>query len=182
MMVLKQALNKYHSRLTLDFLAGLIDGDGSFNVTFQIKPYKRVRVNFTVVQSCREVLNELKTFFSCGNVYDLPSNASRFQVENVDILLNYIKPVLDKLKLNTYKSEMYLIAMKVCEIIKLKGNKSNDSLKEIIELAYNSNKLGKRRRISKEELLAKLERQDNSIMSKGLKNYYLPKLDLKLKV
>lgn len=61
--------------LSLDFVVGLIDGDGSFNVSFQHKPYRRVRANFTIVQetACRELLNELKTFFGCGNVYDLRS-------------------------------------------------------------------------------------------------------------
>jgi hypothetical protein len=58
-------------------------------------------------------------------------------------------------KLNTYKAESYNIAIKVCEIIKNKGYKTDDAFKEIIELAYNSNKSGKRRRISKEEFLRK---------------------------
>ena len=146
------------SPLSLGFIAGLIDGDGSFNVTFQIKPYRRVRVNFTVVQesSCKELLYELKSYFSCGAVYDLPSAASRFHVENVDLILNNIKPVLDKVQLNTYKAEYYNIAIKVCEIIRAKGYKRDDDFKEIVELAYNSNLLGKRRRISKEEFLKKI--------------------------
>ena len=144
--------------LTLEFIAGLIDGDGSFNVSFQIKPYRRVRVNFTVVQesSCKELLYELKSYFSCGSVYDLPSAASRYQVENVDLILNNIKPVMDKVILNTYKAESYNIAIKVCEIIRTKGYKTDDALHEIIELAYDSNKSGKRRRISKEEFIKKI--------------------------
>lgn len=156
------------SNLSLDFLAGLIDGDGSFNVAFQIKPYRRVRVNFTVVQetSCKGVLDELKSYFSCGNVYSLPSAANRYQVENVDLILNNIKPVLDKLNLNTYKAECYQVAIKVCEIIKNKGYKSNHDFKEIVELAYNSNKLGKRRRITKEELIRKID----EVYPQGLKS------------
>lgn len=146
------------SPISLDFIWGLIDGDGSFNVTFQIKPYRRVRVNFTVVQetSCSKLLHELKSYFSCGAVYDLPSAASRFQVENIDLMLNNIKPILDKIKLNTYKAKNYDIAMKVCEIIRIKGYKTDDALKEIVELAYDSNKFGKRRRISKEEFIRKI--------------------------
>lgn len=146
------------NELTLDFIAGLVDGDGSFNVSFQLKPYKRIRVNFTVVQetSCKKVLNELKTFFNCGQIYDLPSAASRYQVENPDLILNNIKPVFDKVTLRTKKAESYKIAIKVCEIITSKGYKSNETFKEIIELAYNSNSLGKRRRISKQELIKKI--------------------------
>ena len=144
--------------ITLGFIAGLIDGDGSFNIAFQIKPYRRVRVNFTVVQesSCKELLHELKSYFSCGSVYDLPSAASRYQVENVDLILNNIKPILDKVELNTYKADNYNIAIKVCEIIRAKGYKTDEALKEIVELAYDSNLSGKRRRISKEEFLSKI--------------------------
>ena len=144
--------------LTLGFIAGLVDGDGSFNVSFQIKPYRRVRVNFTVVQesSCKELLYELKSYFSCGSVYDLPSAASRFQIENVDLILNNIKPVMDKVTLNTYKAESYNVAIKVCEIIRAKGYKTDEALNEIVELAYDSNMSGKRRRISKEEFIRKI--------------------------
>ncbi len=151
-------LESYNSNLSLDFLAGLIDGDGSFNVSFQIKPYKRIRVNFTVVQEtlCKELLNELKEYFKCGNVYDLPFASSRFQVENVNLILSNVKPILDKAKFNTQKGEYYKIAMEVCEIISAEGYKSNETFKKIVELAYDSNKLGKRRTISKVELLKKL--------------------------
>ncbi len=143
--------------LTLDFVTGLIDGDGSFNVSFQYKPYRRVRVNFTVVQetSSKEVLNELKTFFGCGNVYDLPSSAS-YQVENVDLILNNIVPKLNGVIFNTQKSEHYETIVKVSNIIKTKGYKSDDALKEIIELAYDTNKLGKRRRLDKQEFIEKI--------------------------
>lgn len=148
----------FDSSMSLDFIAGLIDGDGSFNVSFQLKPFRRVRVNFTVVQdtSCILLLHELKSFFSCGAVYDLKSAASRFQVENVDLILNRIRPVLDQIKLNTYKGDCYKIAIKVCEIIKTKGYKNDDAFREIVELAYDSNKSGKRRLLTKQEFLRKL--------------------------
>lgn len=77
-------------------------------------------------------------------------------VENVDLILNRIKPILDKVTFNTQKAEYYKIATKVCEIIKTKGYKSNESFQEIVELAYDSNKLGKRRLISKQEIIKKI--------------------------
>lgn len=77
-------------------------------------------------------------------------------MENVDLILNNIKPILDNVKLNTYKAEYYNIALKVCEVIRTKGYKTDEALKEIVELAYDSNLLGKRRRISKEDFLSKI--------------------------
>lgn len=141
--------------LNLDFVTGLIDGDGSFNVSFQYKPYRRVRVNFTVVQETanKEVLNELIVFFGCGKVYDLSSAASRYQIENVDLMLENIAPILKEATFNTQKNGHYETIVKVSEIIKTKGYKSNDVFKEIIELAYDTNKLGKRRRLTKQEFI-----------------------------
>src|SRR5690606_35535533 len=114
--------------LSLDFVTGLIDGDGSFNISFQHKPTRRVRANFTVVQetSCRELLNELKTFFGCGNVYDLPSAAS-YQVNDIDTILNKIVPIFNKVILNTKKNQSYQTMVKVCEIIKAKGYESDEN-------------------------------------------------------
>ena len=152
--------NSRSQPLSLEFVAGLIDGDGSFNVSFQIKPYRRVKVNFTVVQesSCRDLLVELIDYFSCGKVYDLPSAASRYQVENVDLMLSNIIPVLNKTKFNTNKGVYYDIAKEVSKIIKTKGYKTDDSFKEIVELSYDSNKSGKRRHISKEEFRGRRRR------------------------
>ena len=143
--------------LTLDFITGLIDGDGSLNISFNYKPYRRVRVNFTVIQetSCKQVLNELKTYFACGNVYDLPSVASRYQVENVDLILDKIAPILNKVIFNTKKGEYYYTILKVSELIRSKGYKSDDSFLKIIELSYDKNKLGKRRLLTKEDFITK---------------------------
>lgn len=144
--------------LDLDFLTGLIDGDGSFNVSFQIKPYKRIKVNFTIVQDlyCKELLEEVKNFFKCGNVYNLPSAAVRFQVEDFKLILSNVEPVLRKVYFNTQKKEHYEILIKVSKILEEK-KLSKEMFREIIEIAYNSNKLGERRKLSKEEIIKRLE-------------------------
>jgi hypothetical protein len=120
-----------------------------------------VRVNFTVVQETanKEVLNDLKAYFGCGKVYDLPSAASRYQVENVDLILDKVVPILKEVTFNTQKGSHYETIVKVSEIIKIKGFKSDDSIKEIIELAYDTNKLGKRRRFTKEEFIENMMKE-----------------------
>lgn len=150
---------KLKESLDLDFLTGLIDGDGSFNVSFQIKPYRRIKVNFTIVQetSCKELLNEVKNFFNCGQIFDLPSKASRFQIEDFKLITSRVEPVLSKVFFNTQKNKHYKIAIKVSNILNEEPNVSTDTFKKIVELSYDSNKLGKRRTISKEEIIKKLD-------------------------
>nr|AYE93397.1 LAGLIDADG homing endonuclease [Termitomyces sp.]AYE93415.1 LAGLIDADG homing endonuclease [Termitomyces sp.] len=88
--------------LTLEFVRGLIDGDGSFNVSFATTR-RRISVNFTVVceLSSISVLYDLVDYFGCGTVYRLQSNAARYQVQSVEELLDKIYPKLKDIKFNT---------------------------------------------------------------------------------
>ena len=139
--------------LTFEFVRGLVDGDGSFNVSFATTR-RRVGVNFTVVNelSSISVLNELVEFFKCGTVYKLPSAAARFQVQSVEDILNKIIPVFKNTEFNTKKQERFKIIIKICELIKEKGYSNNADLKAIVDIAWDMNNTG-RRKISKEEYL-----------------------------
>ena len=105
-----------------------------------------------------EALNALVDFFGCGSVYMLPSKAARYQIENLDEILTKIIPVFNQeqsLKFNTIKQVHFEIFVKVCELIKKNGYKSDKDLQLIVDLAWDMNKEGKNRRISKAEYLAK---------------------------
>ena len=142
--------------LTLEFVRGLIDGDGSFNVSF-VTTRRRINVNFTVVceLSSISVLNDLVDFFSCGTVYKLQSNAARYQVQNVEDMLDKIYPKLKDIKFNTIKQNQFEKTIKVAELIKNNGYKTDEGLKTIVDLAWDMNKEGKGRKISKSEYLLK---------------------------
>ena len=122
--------------LTLEFVRGLIDGDGSFNVSF-VTTRRRINVNFTVVceLSSISVLNDLVDFFSCGTVYKLQSNAARYQVQNVEDMLYKIYPKLKDIKFDTIKQNHFEKTIKVAELIKNNGYKTNEGLKTIVDLA-----------------------------------------------
>jgi hypothetical protein len=81
------------------------------------------------------VLSELVEFFKCGTVYKLPSKATRYQVQTVYDILNNIVPIFKIIKFNTGKQSNYEILIKVCQLIKNIGYKSDKDLKAIVELA-----------------------------------------------
>ena len=139
-----------------EFVRGQIDGDGSFNVSFRTNR-RRIGVNFTVVHelSSISVLNELVQFFKCGKVYKLPSKAARYQVQTVDEILNYIEPVFKNINFNTKKQNHFETAIKICKLIKNSGYKTDEDLMNIVNLAWNMNKSGKNRKISKDQYLSK---------------------------
>ena len=142
--------------INLEFIRGEVDGDGSFNVSFRTDR-RRIGVNFTVIHELSDllVLNELQQFFKCGSVYKLKSNAARFQVQTVNDILNNIEPIFKGIKFNTVKQKQYEIFIEVCKLIKTKGYKKDEDLKNIVDLAWDMNNSGINRRISKEEYIAK---------------------------
>jgi hypothetical protein len=67
--------------------------------------------------------------------------------------MNNIAPILNNVKFNTEKSEYYKATIKAGEILKTEGIKSDESFKTIIDLVYDINKSGKRRRLTKQEFI-----------------------------
>ncbi len=93
--------------LTKDYVVGLVDGEGSFTVyirdlTMPSKAKRRVRIEprfyLKLIERDKRVLDELKIFFGCGNVYfqkDTRKNHQhcyRFEVANRTDLAEVIVP------------------------------------------------------------------------------------------
>ena len=59
--------------LDKNYIVGLVDGEGSFNVRVNPNKNRMVKVELKFSLKLRyqdkEVLDELKDFFECGNVY-----------------------------------------------------------------------------------------------------------------
>lgn len=142
--------------LNNEFVRGIIDGDGSFNVSFA-SSRRRVQANFTVTMelSSISVLYELVDYFKGGAVYSLPTVAARYQIQNFQEILSLIYPLYNITGFNTTKQDHFLKTIQVCEIVVNEGYKSNDNLKKIVDLAYEMNNSGKRRKLTKEEYLKK---------------------------
>jgi hypothetical protein len=74
--------------MEIDYVTGLIDGDGSISFSFS-KGQRRVIPNVTVIAAFDDlaVLELLIKFFGCGKIYKLPSHAYVFKIEKIDDLL-----------------------------------------------------------------------------------------------
>jgi len=87
--------------LEKNYVVGLVDGEGSFNVRVnQLNRRAKVELKFSLKlrHQDKEILDELKYFFGCGNVYiqrDKRKNHSlcyRFEVQNKKEILEKIIP------------------------------------------------------------------------------------------
>lgn len=91
--------------LNKNYVVGLVDGEGSFNV--RINPNKNRRAKVEVKFSLKlryqdkEILDSLKKFFGCGNVYiqrDRRKNHTlcyRYEVQNKNEIIEKIIPFFD---------------------------------------------------------------------------------------
>lgn len=91
--------------LSDDYVIGLVDGEGSFNVRVnRIGRRAKVELKFSLKlrHQDKEILDELKNFFGCGNVYiqrDKRANHSlcyRFEVQNKKEILEKVLPFFEK--------------------------------------------------------------------------------------
>lgn len=92
--------------LTPDYVIGLVDGEGSFYVRLNSDLRRRNKVELKFSLKLRyqdkEILEQLKQFFDCGNVYlqkdSRPNHTDcyRFEVNKKEDIFNKIIPFFDK--------------------------------------------------------------------------------------
>jgi hypothetical protein len=136
------------------FITGVIDGDGSFYISFlktgKIKPGFHITSDNISIP----LLEKIKYFFgNIGSILLKTPSTSRFIVESFDQLYSIVIPFMDSQILYTEKSIHYGIFKEVCEILKNRPNLSNEDKFKRINMAYNMNKQGKRRKYTKEEYI-----------------------------
>jgi len=145
--------------LTKEFVRGLVDGDGSFNFAFVTKQ-RKINSNFTLTHELASlsVLYELQLFFQCGYVNQLPTAAARYQVQNLNSIMNNIIPVFQDMEFNTRRQEHFLIFKEVCEILKNEGIKTDSNLRRVVNLAWEMNDSG-RRKLTKSQYIQKFTKK-----------------------
>ena len=155
--IIESNLSKPNSNpINNDYMVGLVDGDGSFNFGFK-STRRRIVPNFTIVQGVedRSVLEDVQSYLDCGKVYDLQSQTSRYQVENVTDLVEKVLPEFKENKFNTTKKDYFNNVVEAWLILANQGIKEDNDLMKVVELVYNMNLDGKSRKQSKEEYLKK---------------------------
>jgi len=142
------------SPINTDYMVGLVDGDGSFNFGFK-STRRRIVPNFTIVQGIedRSVLEDVQSYLDCGKVYDLQSQASRYQVENVTDLVGKVLPEFKENLFTTTKKDYFYNVVEAWLILAKQGIKDDKNLIKVVELVYNMNLDGKSRKQSKEDYL-----------------------------
>lgn len=142
--------------LTVPYLVGLVEGDGSFNVAFLSKT-RKVNVNFTITVGLDdlEVVENVQKTLKCGTIVHLKVKAVRFQTNSLVYINKHVLPFFEKAIFNTVKGDHFKVFAATIPLILENNYKTNDKeFLKIIDLAYNMNRNGKNRKISKEQYIS----------------------------
>lgn len=124
-------INKPNSINFEEWLVGITDGDGTFNVYTNIKNKKIIfTYKISLYNRNIQLLYKIKSHLGVGSVtqFDKNSNMVDYKIRDKDSLLNTIIPLFDKYPLLTTKRFNYLI-FKACLLIS--NNKNLSQLEKI---------------------------------------------------
>ena len=149
------------------YIAGFVDGEGSFHVAFQRNPDVRLGwqaiPEFHVSQhvSSRSVLEAIRERLGCGIIKanHRGSRKDRTQVlvvRNRHDLAMKVVPFFDRYSLYTEKRNDFRRFKLVVEMMVLGAHRSTEGLAKIVEIAYAMNAGGNRRRVAREMILRTL--------------------------
>lgn len=146
------------------YITGFVDGEGSFLVSFSRREKIRVgieaRPSFTISQNQRskEVLDEIATYFQCGNIrYNTHDQTYKYEVRSLDDLCRKIIPHFEQYPLRTSKKKDFEVFKVICGLMIDRHHRTVDGINKIMEMAYTMNGVGARR-YTKESLLRIVER------------------------
>ena len=145
----KQKLDPY-------YIAGFIDGEGSFSVSLgKHKTLKRrieVRPEFGIELRAddQEILERILITIDCGKIYDCSYDRYgwyphvKYKITSVKDMRKYLFPFLDAYPLQAKKAKIYRFFKEIVLMVCNKKHLSDRGFEKIVELRNEIRKLGKK--------------------------------------
>ncbi len=144
------------------YVTGLTDGEGCFCISLAIRAKLRtgleVRPSFSLSLNEKDLglLEGLQAFFGCGWIRESKNDRTfKYEARSIGDLTNKILPHFERFPLRGDKARSCAGFSRVCRMIEQGDHLQCQSLREIVDIAYQTN-LGKRRH-SKATLLRVLD-------------------------
>lgn len=146
-------------RLNPFYVTGIIEGEGSFCVSFTMRERSTLgietRPSFSITLSKRDIglLKEIRIFFGCGGIrYSRSDRTYKYEVRSVKDIRKKIIPHFRRFPLIGEKAKDFEIFERICIMVSANLHLNKEYLKEIVELACTMNPSG-RRKYKREDLL-----------------------------
>lgn len=158
-----EMLKLFHGKRTAlyYYIAGFVDGEGSFSVAIIKSPFKKggwfINPCFQVYQhqNHREVLELCKEVFKTGNIYRKSGThpVLNFSIDSMRNIKERVIPFFDTYPLIT-KGETYKTFRDIVLSMDRGEHRTQAGFERLVRLAYSMNQQGKGRRRTLEEILA----------------------------
>ena len=146
-------------RLDPWFVTGVVEGEGTFSVSFSRRKKLKVgietRPSFSVTLHQRDLplLKALRAYFGCGAIrFSRRDGTYKFEVRSVRDLVRRVLPHFERYPLQGSKAEDFERFAEIVRLVHANHHLKPLYLRRIIELAYRMNPSGTRR-YTKDELL-----------------------------
>lgn len=155
--LIENTLNNINTTVTNDNISGIIDGDGSFWVTFQKDGRIKTGFSITVDNSSLPLLENIKSQFNnVGYIQYKTDTFSVYFIVGLTDILNVLIPFMDNNPLYSERANHFSIFKEVSLLLNKEKPLTLETKLKIVELAYDANKKGKRRRLTKSEYIENL--------------------------
>jgi hypothetical protein len=144
------------------YIAGFVDGEGSFNLKFRPRPDFslgwKVSLTFNVSQKDEVILALIKRHIGCGTIFQKGGGVWMYEVNNLKSLHNQVIPFFRRFGfLSAKKKRDFQIFCDMSNMFLSGSHLTCDGVQELLKLRRNMNDGGKRK-FSEEEILASLRR------------------------
>ena len=132
------------------YLAGFVDGEGSFNVSFRPRadyraPWK-VSLCFNISQRDEVILARFKRHLGCGTMRQRHDGVWYFEVNNLTAILENVIPFFDHYGFLSAKKQRDFAKFKKLARLLAEGRQADrDGIEEILRIRSDMNDGGKRR-------------------------------------
>jgi len=140
------------------YIAGFVDGEGSFNVSLKKrKDYVgqwKITASFNVSQKDRVILAFIKKVIGCGTLRARKDGVVYYEVTNITALYENVVPFFKRFRfLSANKKRNFAIFEKIVKKMYHKEHLKSEGFKEILQLREELNKgIGRKRRYTLQDV------------------------------
>ena len=147
---IENTITNITSPITDNNIAGIIDGDGSFYVSFNKNGSIKTGFSITGDKDSRPLLEGIQEKFKgIGSIKEGSKNELVYTITGLNQIIDVLIPFIDNNPLFSERASHYDKFKTVSLILKSEQPLMIESKLKIVELAYDMNKQGKRRSLSK---------------------------------
>lgn len=153
----KHSLKKISERLAW-YLAGFVDGEGSFNVSLRKKPDYKIGwqpvLSFNVSQKEKTILALMKHHFGCGIIKQRRDGLYSYDVTNPRAIQEIIVPFFEKYNfLSATKKKNFSLFKRIVKLMARKEHLKKEGFIKLLSLRERLNKgKGRKRKYTKENV------------------------------